>query len=54
MKKLQWWFRIVGAFYLLLTLINFYGLFVDSKSFAGVLPPPLSTDPLAIRAFSDA
>lgn len=54
MKKLQWWMRIVGAFYLLLTLMNFYGLFVNPQFYAGTLPPPLSTDPLAIRAFSDA
>ena len=27
MNKLKWWFRIVGAFYLLLTSMNVYFLF---------------------------
>lgn len=55
MNKLKWWFRIVGVFYLLLTLMNLYGLFLGgSQLFADTLPAPLNTDALAVRAFSDA
>ena len=55
MNKLNWWFRIVGVFYLLLTLMNLYGLFLGgSQLFADTLPAPLNTDALAVRAFSDA
>lgn len=55
MNKLKWWFRIVGLFYLLLTLMNLYGLFLGgSQLFADTLPAPLNTDALAVRAFSDA
>mgnify|MGYP001162082174 CR=1 FL=1 len=56
MKKLQWWFRIVGAFYLLLTLMNVYFLFLadGSQMLADTLPTPMNTEPLAVRAFMDA
>lgn len=56
MKKLQWWFRIVGVFYLLLTLMNVYFLFLadGSQMFADTLPAPMNTEPLAVRAFMDA
>ena len=56
MKKLTWWFRIVGVFYLLLTLMNVYFLFFagGSQMFADTLPAPMNTDPLAVRAFMDA
>ncbi len=55
MNKLKWWFRIVGLFYLLLTLMNLYGLFLGGgQLFADTLPAPLNTDALAVRAFSDA
>lgn len=56
MKKLQWWFRIVGVFYLLLTLMNVYFLFIGggSQMFADTLPAPTNTEPLAVRAFMDA
>jgi hypothetical protein len=54
-NKLKWWFRIVGAFYLLLTLMNIYGLFLSGgQMFAGTLPAPMNTDSLAVRAFTDA
>ncbi|MBE2240851.1 MAG: hypothetical protein IAE81_23905 [Caldilineaceae bacterium] len=29
MKKLKWWFRIVGVFYLLLALMNMYFVLFD-------------------------
>lgn len=56
MKKLTWWFRIVGAFYLLLTLMNVYFLFLadGSQMLADTLPAPMKTEPLAVRAFMDA
>jgi hypothetical protein len=56
MKKLQWWFRIVGVFYLLLTLMNVYFLFLadGNQMFADTLPAPINTEPLAVSAFMDA
>jgi len=56
MKKLTWWFRIVGVFYLLLTLMNVYFLFFagGSQMFADTLPAPMNTEPLAVHAFMDA
>ncbi|HQU37872.1 MAG TPA: BphX family protein [Anaerolineales bacterium] len=55
MNKLKWWFRIVGVFYLLLTLMNLYGLFFGgSQMFADILPAPMNADPLAGQAFADA
>ena len=38
MNKLKWWFRIVGAFYLLLGIANMVGTFVYPAFFAGNLP----------------
>jgi hypothetical protein len=38
MTKLVWWFRIYGAFYLLLAVLNLYGTFVDSSFYAQILP----------------
>ena len=49
MKKLTWWFRIVGAFYLLLGIANLYGMFVNNDFFAGNLPYP--ADPAVVKAF---
>lgn len=55
MKKLTWWFRIVGLFYLLLTLMNLWALFFGGdQMFADTLRPPLNAEPLAIRSFMDA
>jgi hypothetical protein len=55
MNKLKWWFRIVGAFYLLLTLMNIWILFLGgSRMFADTLPAPMNTDALAAQAFGDA
>ena len=33
MKKLQWWFRIVGVWYLLLGLMNIYMMFLGSQEY---------------------
>lgn len=55
MKKLTWWFRLVGIFYLLLTLMNFYGLFLGGDQlYTDVVPAPMNTNALAVRAFMDA
>ncbi|MCU0504031.1 MAG: BphX family protein [Anaerolineae bacterium] len=51
MKKLKWWFIIVGAFYLLLGIMNMYGILVDPALFAGNLPYP--ADPPVVKAFVD-
>lgn len=52
MKKLQWWFRIVGVWYLLLGLMNIYMMFLGSPDYlAQNIPFP--TDEWAIRAFVD-
>jgi hypothetical protein len=49
MTKLKWWFRIYGAFYLLLAVLNLYGTFVDSSFFAQALPFPAEQN--VVRAF---
>lgn len=55
MNKLKWWFRTVGVFYLLLTLMNIYAIFLGSgRMFTNTLPAPMNTDSLAVRAFTDA
>ncbi|MCA9898408.1 MAG: BphX family protein [Ardenticatenaceae bacterium] len=55
MKKLQWWFRIVGVFYLLLTVMNIWALFLGgSQLLTDTLPAPMNADALAVSAFSDA
>ena len=52
---MKWWFRIVGAFYLLLTMMNMYFLFFgDSQTLTDTLPAPMNADPLAGQAFADA
>jgi hypothetical protein len=53
MKKLTWWFRIVGGFYLLLAVMNLYFVLIN-PSFAGEMvafPFPTTTD--TIMAFVD-
>jgi hypothetical protein len=51
MKKLTWWFRIVGAFYLLLTLMNLYGIFINPQFYRDQLG--IAND-LATKTFIDA
>lgn len=52
---MKWWFRIVGAFYLLLTMMNMYFLFFGgSQMLTDTLPVPMNADPLAGQAFADA
>jgi hypothetical protein len=54
--KLKWWFRIVGAFYLLLALANLGATLFDSQlsMYKGLLPGPLAGNALAARGFADA
>ncbi len=55
MNRLKWWFRVVGAFYLLLTAMNLYALFfTNGQMFADTLPAPLGADASAVRTFTDA
>lgn len=56
MNKMKWWFQIVGAFYLLLSLMNVYILFFSggSQMLTDTLPAPMNADPLAGQAFADA
>lgn len=54
MNKLKWWFRIVGSFFLLLTLMNLYILFGSLSLIADILPAPMKGNPLAAQAFADA
>ncbi|MBL7989676.1 MAG: BphX family protein [Chlorobi bacterium] len=53
MKKTVWWLRVVGGFYLLLTLMNLYGLFLsDGQLFRDILP--YASEGTVVRAFMDA
>lgn len=53
MKKLTWWFRVVGGFYLLLAVMNLYFVLID-PSFAGEMVVfPFPTTPDTIMAFVD-
>lgn len=55
MRKLMWWFRVVGVFYLFLTLMNVYVLFFSNgQMLADTLPAPMNAEPLAVRSFMDA
>ncbi len=52
MKKLTWWFRIVGGFYLLLALMNLYVMFLGAAQISRGRPP-FPADDYAVRAFVD-
>lgn len=52
MKKIQWWLRGVGSFYLLLALTSLWVLFINPQLFGEMFP--FAADALSIRAFSDA
>ncbi len=52
MKKLKWWFRVIGVWYLLLGLMNIYMMFLGSPDYL-VQNIPFPTDQWAIRAFVD-
>lgn len=52
MKKLTWWFRIVGVWYLLLGLMNIYMMFLGDKEYL-IANIPFPADEWAVRAFVD-
>jgi len=52
MTKTTWWLRVVGSFYVLLTLFNLALLIVNPGFYRASLPFP--ADELAVRAFVDA
>ena len=41
MTKLAWWFRIVGVFYLFLTVVNLYAIFVNTQFLKMDIPFPV-------------
>jgi hypothetical protein len=51
-NKTKWWLRIVGGFYLFLTVGSLGVLFVNSQLFGEMFP--FAADPQSVRAFSDA
>jgi hypothetical protein len=51
-KKLVWWFRCVGAFYFLLSLVNLYSVLSgDGSWFKSTIPYP--AEDLVVRAFME-
>lgn len=55
MKKLTWWFRIVGVWYLLLTLMNLYMMFLGGEQGQKLIIDsfPFPADEWVVRAFVD-
>ncbi|MCO5188251.1 MAG: hypothetical protein M9941_07515 [Anaerolineae bacterium] len=52
MKKLTWWFRMVGAFYLLLSISNLYAMFLtDGASILAGSPFPVEA--LTVQVATD-
>lgn len=49
MKKLKWWFIVVGAFYTLLGIANMVGTFFYPAFYANNLPYP--AEPAVVKAF---
>ncbi|MCC7362123.1 MAG: BphX family protein [Anaerolineales bacterium] len=54
MKKLTWWFRIFGGFYLLLAVMNLYGVLLNPAILGSTLgEASLPVTPDTIQAFVD-
>ncbi|MDE3089744.1 MAG: BphX family protein [Chloroflexota bacterium] len=53
MDKLKWWFRIYGALYLLLGVMNLYFVLFNAPGMGDTLTPAMAKDPLAVLAFTD-
>lgn len=51
MKKLTWWFRIVGGFYLLLALMNMYYVLFNPGGMTSMTAFPFSVTPDTTQAF---
>ncbi len=54
MKKVKWWMRVIGIFYLILTIMNLYGLYFNLDFIKQNLPSGLGNDDLAVQRFADA
>ncbi len=52
MKKLRWWFRVVGVWYLLLAFMNTYMMFFGDTQYL-IDQLPFAADEWAVRAFID-
>ncbi len=52
MAKLKWWMRAVGAFYLLLTLMNIYGIFLGGGQML-TMNAPFAVDAAGVRLAGD-
>ena len=52
-KRLTWWFRIVGGFYLLLALMNIYFVLFDPSAISTMASFPFTSTPDTIMAFVD-
>jgi hypothetical protein len=53
MKKLTWWFRIVGIFYLLLALMNMYFVLFNPSGVTSMASFPFPVTPDTTMAFID-
>ena len=53
MKKLTWWFRIVGGFYLLLALMNLYFVLFNPGGMSSMGTSPFPVTPDTTMAFVD-
>ncbi|MEI2691995.1 MAG: BphX family protein [Anaerolineae bacterium] len=53
MKKLTWWFRIVGVFYLLLAVMNLYFVLINPAAMASSVAFPFPVTPDTTQAFVD-
>lgn len=53
MRKLVWWFRIVGAFYLLLALMNMYFVLFNPSGMSGMATFPFAVTADTTMAFVD-
>lgn len=53
MKKLKWWFMVVGAFYLLLALMNMYFVLFDPGFAGSMITFPFPATPDTVQAFVD-
>ena len=53
MRKLKWWFVIVGAFYLLLAVMNMYFVLINPSGMSSMVKFPFAVTPDTTQAFVD-
>lgn len=53
MKRLTWWFRIVGGFYLLLAAMNLYFVLINPSGMTSMGSYPFPITPDTAQAFVD-